>query len=191
MVVDLVTSLEDTLVDGIVVVKCDESEATRLVGDLVQNDFSLDNISKLLEIVGKHLLGMILADSAYVETFGRDVGLISILVILRHSSLRVDCLSINDVGTGNHGSIDHGLGGEGDESESARSLGVGIAHDDDVGDVTELRVEIAHRVVSRVGCESADENLAETLRLATISSGSLILVVVILSHGFLVLLMCL
>ena len=59
----------------------------------------------------------------------------------------------------------HGLGRKCDESESSGSLGVGVAHDDDVGQLAELRVELSHGVVGGVGREAADEDLAEVLRL--------------------------
>lgn len=157
--------LEHALIDAVVIVEGDEAESTWLLGGLVENDLGLGDGAVLGEVLGEHLLGVILADSADVETLRGDVGLLAVLVVARHRALRIHGLSIDNMRALLHGGVDFGLGGEGDESEATGSLGGWISHDNDVGDLAELRVELAHQLIGGVGREASDENLAKILGL--------------------------
>lgn len=55
--------LEHTLIHRIVIIEGDESETTWLLGGLVEYDLGFDDGSVLVEVLGEHVLGMILTDS--------------------------------------------------------------------------------------------------------------------------------
>lgn len=168
--------LEHALVDAVVIVEGDESEAAWLLGGLVEDDFGLGDGSVLGEVFGEHLFGVILTDSTDVEALRGDVGFLSVLVIARDRTLWIHGLSVDNMRALFHGGVDFGLGGECDESESTGSLGGRISHHNDVGDLSELRVELAHQLIGGVGREASDKNLAKILGLQIrVSGGSSIL----------------
>lgn len=174
MSVDHMGLLKDALIHRIVIVEGDESEATWLLGGLVENDLGFDDVSVLGEVLGEHVLGVILPDSTHIEPLRRDVRLAAILVVTWHGALRIHSLPIDHVGSLLHGGVHLGLSGEGDESEATGSLGGRIAHHYDVGDLAELRVELAHQLIGGVGCKTADEDLAQILRLQVGVSSSIL-----------------
>ncbi|KAF1759379.1 hypothetical protein GCK72_015846 [Caenorhabditis remanei] len=147
--VDHMRLLENALIDGIVIVECDESEATWLLGGLVENNLGL-------------------------ETLRRHIRFGAILVVTWNGTLRIDSLSIDNVWSLLHSGVHLGLGGESDESESTGSLCGWISHHNNVSDLSELRVELSHQVIGGVRGESSDENLSEILWLQVCVASSIL-----------------
>lgn len=130
--------LKNALIHRVMIIEGDESEASWLLGGFVENNLGFGDGSILCEILGEHVLGVILTNSADVQAFGGDIRLGAVLIITWHGTLRVHGLSVDDVRALFHGSIDFSFAREGDKSESAGSLGSWISHDDDISDFSEL-----------------------------------------------------
>lgn len=162
---NLMIALQADLIDRIVIIKLDETEATLLAGLLVRDNADGIDGTEALEVHPQIVLLVVVLQTTDEQLLDRGTGLGSADLLPRDGALRLDDAPVDAMGTGVLGVVDHVGARVGDEAEAARALGLGVLHDDDVDDVAPGLEVLLQGVVGRAVVEPADEELAHVLGL--------------------------
>lgn len=164
-VLDGVALEENAFVHGIIVVKVDEGEAADAVSGLVLRNVDLLNISILGKVFLECRLSVGLLDTAHVQAHRRHLRGSLIVGVLRNGALGVNLLSVDLVRAGSLGGVNLSHRRESDKAKATAALRGRVLHHDTVGDLSELLVKGAQRVIGGDRGQAADEKLAESLTL--------------------------
>ena len=165
LALDRVQLLEHDLVDRIVVVELDEREAALLAGVLLGYNIYIGDRAELLEVLLQVVLLHVLLQATQEDLLHGRLSLRLARVLARHGALRLDLTAVDLVWTRSLRLVDHLRVDVGDEAEASRSLRLRVAHHHAVDDVAPFLEVRPQRVLRGLVVETADEQLAQLLRL--------------------------
>jgi len=67
-VVNHVALLQNTFIDGVVVIERDERKSSWFSRVLIHNNFCLQNSSKFFKVLHEHIFGMVITNARHIKT---------------------------------------------------------------------------------------------------------------------------